>query len=100
MGASLGCALAPLIERFGWKVAIIEAAPLPVKSLDESWQPSFDARASAIAEGSAQRFRQLGVWEAMQAEATPIKRIHISERGRLGPPGSTPMSLASMRWGM
>ncbi|KPQ20321.1 MULTISPECIES: 2-octaprenyl-6-methoxyphenyl hydroxylase [unclassified Halomonas] len=84
VGASLGCALAPLIERFGWKVAIIEAAPLPVKSLDESWQPSFDARASAIAEGSAQRFRQLGVWEAMQAEATPIKRIHISERGRLG----------------
>ncbi|MGM0857579.1 MAG: 2-octaprenyl-6-methoxyphenyl hydroxylase [Pseudomonadota bacterium] len=84
VGASLGCALAPLIERFGWKVAIIEAAPLPVTSLDEGWQPSFDARASAIAEGSAQRFRQLGVWDAMQAEATPIKRIHISERGRLG----------------
>ena len=49
-----------------------------------TWQPSFDARASAIAEGSAQRFQQLGLWEAMRGEATPIKRIHISERGRLG----------------
>ncbi|SDO32913.1 2-octaprenyl-6-methoxyphenyl hydroxylase [Vreelandella arcis] len=84
VGASLGCALAPLIERYGWKVAIIEAAPLPSESLDDAWQPSFDARASAIAEGSAQRFRQLGVWEAMQDQATPIQRIHISERGRLG----------------
>ena len=84
VGASLGCALAPLIERYGWKVAIIEAAPLNEAPLEESWQPSFDARASAIAEGSAQRFRQLGVWEAMQAESTPIRNIHISERGRLG----------------
>ncbi|MGP8291163.1 2-octaprenyl-6-methoxyphenyl hydroxylase [Vreelandella zhanjiangensis] len=84
VGASLGCALAPLIERYGWKVAIIEATPLNDAPLDDSWQPSFDARASAIAEGSAQRFRQLGVWEAMQAESTPIRNIHISERGRLG----------------
>ncbi|RUR30071.1 2-octaprenyl-6-methoxyphenyl hydroxylase [Vreelandella andesensis] len=84
VGASLGCALAPLIERYGWRVAIIEAAALPDNVENSAWQPSFDARASAIAEGSAQRFRQLGVWEAMRSEATPIKRIHISERGRLG----------------
>ena len=84
VGASLGCALAPLIERYGWRVAIIEANALPQSAEETTWQPSFDARASAIAEGSAQRFRQLGVWEAMQVEATPINRIHISERGRLG----------------
>lgn len=84
VGASLGCALAPLIERYGWRVAIIESAPMAVHPQENVWQPSFDARASAIAEGSAQRFRQLGVWEAMRGEATPIRRIHISERGRLG----------------
>lgn len=84
VGASLGCALAPLIERYGWRVAIIESSPLTKQPLENGWQPSFDARASAIAEGSAQRFQQLGVWEAMRNEATPIKRIHISERGRLG----------------
>ncbi|WP_083000201.1 2-octaprenyl-6-methoxyphenyl hydroxylase [Halomonas sp. GT] len=84
VGASLGCALAPLIERYGWRVAIVEASALPENGEKSAWQPSFDARASAIAEGSAQRFRELGVWEAMRSEATPIKRIHISERGRLG----------------
>ena len=84
VGASLGCALAPLIERYGWRVAIIESAPMAANPQETTWQPSFDARASAIAEGSAQRFQQLGVWEAMRTEATPIKHIHISERGRLG----------------
>jgi 2-octaprenyl-6-methoxyphenol hydroxylase len=84
VGASLGCALAPLIERYGWRVAIIESSSLTTQSLENGWQPSFDARASAIAEGSAQRFQRLGVWEAMRDEATSIQRIHISERGRLG----------------
>lgn len=84
VGASLGCALAPLIKRYGWRVAVIESSPLASQPLESAWQPSFDARASAIAEGSAQRFQQLGVWDAMRVEATPIKRIHISERGRLG----------------
>ncbi|WNK20051.1 2-octaprenyl-6-methoxyphenyl hydroxylase [Halomonas piscis] len=84
VGASLGCALAPLIERHGLRVAIIEAAPLPAAPQPAEWQPSFDARASAIAEGSAERFRRLGVWQAMRREAEPIRHIHISERGRLG----------------
>ncbi|MGS2741999.1 2-octaprenyl-6-methoxyphenyl hydroxylase [Halomonas sp. LS-001] len=84
VGASLGCALAPLIKQHGLRVAVIEATALPDAAEPPVWQLSFDARASAIAEGSAQRFRRLGVWEAMQQEASPIRRIHISERGRLG----------------
>ncbi|MFG6668103.1 2-octaprenyl-6-methoxyphenyl hydroxylase [Halomonas sp. HNIBRBA4712] len=83
VGSSLGCALAAMMARSNLRVAIIEAAALP-DSGEQAWQPSFDARASAIAAGSAQRFRELGVWEAMQREASPIARIHISERGRLG----------------
>jgi len=83
VGASLGCALAPLIEQDGLRVAVIEAAPLqPCQR--EPWQPSFDARASAIAAGSARHFASLGVWARMSELATPIRTIHISERGRLG----------------
>lgn len=83
VGASLGCALAAQVERTGLKVAVIEPAPLD-RQLAEPWQPSFDARASAIACGSARHFERLGVWEAMAEQAAPIRTIHVSERGRLG----------------
>ncbi|WP_280547174.1 2-octaprenyl-6-methoxyphenyl hydroxylase [Halomonas sp. 11-S5] len=83
VGASLGCALAPLVERAGLRVAVIEAAPLQPQRA-EPWQPSFDARASAIAGGSAQHFASLGVWEHMAEMAAPIRTIHVSERGRFG----------------
>ncbi|MEQ6887061.1 2-octaprenyl-6-methoxyphenyl hydroxylase [Halomonas sp. CS7] len=83
VGASLGCALASRVERTGLRVAVIEAAPLD-RQLAEPWQPSFDARASAIACGSARHFERLGVWAMMADQAAPIRTIHVSERGRLG----------------
>ncbi|WP_324690985.1 2-octaprenyl-6-methoxyphenyl hydroxylase [Cobetia sp. D5] len=94
VGASLACALAPLMERVAdekgreaaaLRVAVIEANELPAASADaRRFQPSFDARASAIAAGSRQRFTAFGVWEAMCEHATPIRTIHVSERGHLG----------------
>lgn len=83
VGASLACALAPLIERHELSVAVIEAAPMP-ELADTAWQPSFDARSSAIAQGSAERFRSMGLWQEMAEQAAAIQRIHVSERGRLG----------------
>jgi 2-octaprenyl-6-methoxyphenol hydroxylase len=64
-------------------VAVIEAAPL-LDQAATTWQPSFDARASAIAEGSARHFAAMGLWKAMAEEATAIREIHISEQGRFG----------------
>ncbi|QTF94289.1 2-octaprenyl-6-methoxyphenyl hydroxylase [Halomonas sp. BM-2019] len=83
VGASLACALVPLIERHGLSVAVIEAAPL-LEMTEAPFQPSFDARASAIAQGSASHFADMGLWAAMAEHAAPIRRIHISERGRFG----------------
>ncbi|OLO08655.1 2-octaprenyl-6-methoxyphenyl hydroxylase [Salinicola sp. MH3R3-1] len=105
VGASLACALGDLIEaeqaraneqaraderesdgepRAPLRVAIIEPQPLP--SVDEvgAYQPSFDARASAIAHGSRRHFEQLKVWPTMREQASPIRHIHVSERGHLG----------------
>ena len=83
VGASLACALAPLIERQALSVAVIEAAPI-LELASAPFQPSFDARASAIARGSAEHFAGMGLWSAMAEQAAPIRTIHVSERGRFG----------------
>lgn len=76
VGASLALALAPL----GLRIAVIEA--VPPGTVDQ--HPSFDERTTALANGTVAVFRTLGVWEAMEREAAPIRRIHVSEQGRFG----------------
>jgi len=75
VGASLAAALAPLPLR----VAVVEAVPFGSRG-----QPSFDDRATALSEGSHRIFESMGVWSGMAPEASPIRRIHVSDKGRLG----------------
>jgi 2-octaprenyl-6-methoxyphenol hydroxylase len=75
VGASLALALAPL----GLRIALVEAV-----ARGEPEQPSFDERTTALANGSVRTFRTLGVWQGMERDATPIHRLHVSERGRFG----------------
>jgi 2-octaprenyl-6-methoxyphenol hydroxylase len=75
VGATLGVALAPLNLR----VAIIEAIPH-----DAAAQPSFDERTTALSNGSRMILETLGVWPALNAAATPIRKIHVSDQGRFG----------------
>jgi len=75
VGASLACALDSLDLRIG----LVEAAPLTVSA-----HPSYDDRTLALAEGTRRIFQTMGLWETLAATATPIQRIHISERGSPG----------------
>lgn len=75
VGASLGAALAPLDLR----VALIEAIPHNAAA-----QPSFDERTTALSNGSRRILETLGAWSALDALATPIAKIHVSEQGRFG----------------
>ncbi|MDS4022489.1 MAG: 2-octaprenyl-6-methoxyphenyl hydroxylase [Candidatus Competibacter sp.] len=75
VGASLACALAGLDLRVG----LVEAAPPTV-----SEHPSYDDRTIALAQGTRRIFQTLGLWETLGPGATPIQRIHISERGGTG----------------
>jgi 2-octaprenyl-6-methoxyphenol hydroxylase len=75
VGASLAAALAPL----PLKIAMVEAVPFGSRG-----QPSFDDRATALSEGSRRVFESMGVWAGMADEASPIRHIQVSERGRLG----------------
>lgn len=75
VGASLALALAQLKLR----VALLEAVPFGTAD-----QPSFDDRSTALSNGSRRIFEGLGVWPLIEREATAIRRIHVSDRGRFG----------------
>ena len=75
VGASLAVALAPL----GLRMALIEAVPPR-----DAGQPSYDDRSTAVAATSRNIFESMGVWRAIAPQATPIRRIHVSDRGGFG----------------
>ncbi len=75
VGASLARALAPLDLR----VAVVE----PVEPGAAS-QPSFDDRSTALSRASQRAFTAMGLWPAIAKAATPIRAIHVSDRGSFG----------------
>lgn len=77
VGASLALALQAGARERQWKIVLIEPyAP------GDSYQPSYDARASALSYGSQQIYQRLGLWPAIAPRAEAITHIHISDRGR------------------
>ncbi|MGI9204651.1 MAG: 2-octaprenyl-6-methoxyphenyl hydroxylase [Woeseiaceae bacterium] len=75
VGTSLGLALAPL----DLKVAVVEAVPRGAVQ-----QPSFDDRSTALSRSSQRMFEAIGLWPDIVAASTPIKSIHVSDKGRFG----------------
>ncbi len=75
IGTSLALALAPL----GVRVAMVEAV-----ARAEPEQPSFDERSTALSRSSQRMFEAMGLWGEIKAASTPIRSIHVSEKGRFG----------------
>ncbi len=75
VGATMAYALSPLPLRIG----VIEAVPFKSER-----QPSYDDRAIALAHGSAKVFEAVGLWPLLADKVSPIKRIHVSDRGHFG----------------
>ena len=75
IGTSLALALAPLDLR----VAVIEAV-----ARDDKQQPSFDDRSTALSRSSQRMFEAMGLWQAIAKSSTPVRSIHVSDRGHFG----------------
>jgi 2-octaprenyl-6-methoxyphenol hydroxylase len=75
IGTGLALALAPL----GLRVAVVEA----VARRDEQ-QPSFDDRSTALSRSTQRMFEAMDLWQEVKAAATPISKIHVSDKGRFG----------------
>jgi 2-octaprenyl-6-methoxyphenol hydroxylase len=78
-GGMVGASLAVALKGLGVRVALIEAIPH-----DAASQPSFDERTTALSNGSHRVLDTLGVWAAVAAAATPIRKIHVSDQGHFG----------------
>lgn len=51
---------------------------------EEIYQPSFDARSTALSLGSVEVFSALNLWSQLLERATPILSVHVSDKGHLG----------------
>ena len=75
VGSSLALALVPLNLR----VVIVEPVPRTAAA-----QPSFDDRSTALSRSTQRMFEAMGLWGDIVAAATPILKIHVSDKGRFG----------------
>lgn len=78
-GGLVGSLLANALSVLSLRTVLVEA-----RSVETLAQPSFDGRVTALANGSQRVLAQLGLWDAIRAEAQPIRHIHIGEQGRFG----------------
>jgi len=84
-GGMVGAALAALLANSldGREILLVEAFALPTNR-QAFFQPSFDDRSTAIASGSVALLQHIGVWEQLREHATPIRQVHVSDKGHFG----------------
>lgn len=78
-GGMVGASLAIALEPLGLSVAVVEAV---ARGAPE--QPSFDERSTALSRSTQRSFEAMGLWQDIVAASTPIRSIHVSDKGRFG----------------
>jgi 2-octaprenyl-6-methoxyphenol hydroxylase len=78
-GGAVGSALACALAELPLDVVLVEA-----REPDLLAQPSFDARVTALANGSQKILSGLRFWSELEGHVEAIRFIHVSERGRFG----------------
>lgn len=78
-GASLACYLAQQ-SRDQLKIALIEKYPYPEQE-QALYQPSFDARSTALSFGSRLIYEDMQIWPLLAQHVNPIDEILVSDKG-------------------
>nr|BAL53165.1 2-octaprenyl-6-methoxyphenol hydroxylase [uncultured Gammaproteobacteria bacterium] len=78
-GGLTGSSLALMLSRLGLAIALVEAV-----DPEQRWHSPAGERALALAKGSVEIFDALGIWIKVAKLATPIRYIHVSDRGHFG----------------
>lgn len=74
-GGLVGTAMALAMEKHGLSVALVDRMAAEVRA-----DPAFDGRAYAIAPGSANLLRVLGLWDGLAPNAQQVRRITVTDR--------------------
>ena len=80
VGASLALGLAQALPQL--RIIVLEAFAIPTGSSD--FQPSYDARSTALSMSSRNYYQRIGIWPELESKVTPIHNIHVSDRGHFG----------------
>jgi 2-octaprenyl-6-methoxyphenol hydroxylase len=78
-GGLVGATLAFALGDTDLRIGVIEAVPF--KTVNQS---AYDDRGLSLAPSSQRILSGLGLWDAVQPDACPIRQIHVSERGGFG----------------
>ena len=89
VGVSLACALAAADKENTLSILLVDNFPAMHLSGNQSpsgaiYHPSFDARSIALSSSSIDIFESLGVLPELLKHASPIRKVHVSERGHMG----------------
>ena len=89
VGVSLACALAKVDKANVLSVLLVDS--FPAKRLENNdpsqglvYHPSFDARSTALSLASIETYESIGVLPALLQHASPIRQVHVSDRGHMG----------------
>jgi 2-octaprenyl-6-methoxyphenol hydroxylase len=78
-GGLVGASLVRALQGRGLRIAVLEAVQFETRT-----EAGYDDRAIALAHGTQVIFDSLDLWGDLEHDATPIHRIHVSDRGHCG----------------
>ncbi|CAA0079647.1 2-octaprenyl-6-methoxyphenol hydroxylase [BD1-7 clade bacterium] len=83
-GGMVGASLAALLPA-SLSVALLESFPMPAMDAKiPQYQPSYDARSTALSHSSYTIFEQAGIWPLLRQHVEPIQQVHVSDKGNWG----------------
>ena len=80
----VGLILAIGLARKGHEVIVAEKFTPDFAKKTEQEDNAFDGRVLALSQGSVDVLNEYGIWPALSELSTPIKKVHVSQKGYLG----------------
>lgn len=82
-GGMVGMAAALALSKFNLKICLLEHIQAGTSG-DSDSHPSYDDRTLVVNRASIQFWKNLGIWQDLSQDITPIDKVHVSNKGYFG----------------